>query len=175
MKIILLALLFLSGSAAYGQDIPKFQTSVSISVSADHLDGQIKSYINRELRSLSDVTVKDEDADFHISIIALERRTVKGESLGLAMSFSISRRLRFDRLLDWLDLPPAKEQGVRDYLQSTWAFHHHYLRTGASESLQEMCKEFIAEFDAHYIEEYRKNWREHYEGLKKKRVEDKIN
>ena len=58
---------------------PKFR--VQVVVDADDLGKQVRSYINRELRSLGDVEIVDSDADWKLSIIAMQGETTSGSKL----------------------------------------------------------------------------------------------
>lgn len=153
MKVIIVFTLLLFASPAYSQDAPKFQTSVSLSVTAEGFDGdEMKSYLGRELRSLKDVIIKEKkaEADHQISIVALALHSVGGTPRGYALSIAVASK------------------GI-------YGTSSHGLRTCNTQELQKTCKALIARFDARTLEVQRKEYRSYFEELKKKKSPDRIN
>ena len=96
MKLFMLSLiasLLMIPIALAPQTKPSF--SVRVTVSCDDLSTEsgIKSYVKRELRSLGDVEVVEEEYAFTIHIVALKDHTTSGRHNGYAMSYVFTNRV----------------------------------------------------------------------------------
>lgn len=93
-KQVLVLLIFMAisyaSALAQSRSSPPFSTSVQVSVTAEeNIKNQIESYVNRELRSLQDVVLVDQDADSELSILAMEISTVGSQKADVDLSFVI--------------------------------------------------------------------------------------
>lgn len=153
--------LIISGNPARADlgNARQFSAKVQVSISADEsIKSQVDSYIKRELRSLQDVTLVDEGADWELNIIAMEVSTKAGYKSGIVLSVII--------------ISPFKNQIVSEMFQEKYKdfgatltkdlYRHpdHWLRAGPNDQLRSLCVELIADFDSKIIEEVRRQYRE---------------
>lgn len=159
---------FVMSSVVFPQerDLPKFSAKVKLSVTADDkLKATVTSYLTRELRSISDVIVVYENAEWELCILAMELHSKGGFTTGVAISVVILRPLDID-LLKWLltsvgDLN-SKQVKVIDSAK-TWNlynYRHHWIAVDPLERLKSLCQEIIADFDSEFLEEERKRHQE---------------
>ncbi len=156
-----------TSTTAETRDFPPFSTKVCVMVGAeDYIRGKIDSYIKRELRSLSDVTLVDEGADWKLSILAMEPSTRGGGKGGVVISWVILKPFN-NQWLSTLFQDGYKELGLT-LTDGLCREEDHLLKVGPSEELRSMCEEMVADFDSDYIEPERKSYREAMKSIKKK-------
>ena len=97
----LLILIMLSNAQA---QLQKFQARVKLIITADkNIKGEVTSYLTRELRSLRDVNIVEENADWVVSVITSETKLKGGYKVGVVFSTVILKPFNndsFKRLLD---------------------------------------------------------------------------
>lgn len=172
--VIFLLLSSITLNFAENYDWLKFNPKVKVDVSAnDNINGEIVSYLSRELRSLGDVIVVDEKPDWTISIVALELTNKGGNNTGVALSILILSKPH----------SPLIEMGINDLyrlkkinkfemdsLQQminidfglVTEYEGHWLRTGSPDNLRDICNGIVADFDSKYLEPTR----EYFQKLK---------
>lgn len=152
--------------AAYAADTnnSRFTSRVKVTVSSnDNIQDIVKSYLNRELRSLNDVELVDTDPDWEIEVLAMELKTSSGNKPGVVLSTVLS--LYYDKqVVINLIKPMYIDTLPPNGLQVT---HYHWLNVDSKDNLQNMCNKMIAEFDSQYLEEGRKSFRKMKESLQK--------
>jgi hypothetical protein len=132
---------------------------VKVSVSADNnIKGQVESYIKRELRSLQDVTLVDEGADWELSILAMEISTKDGYKSGVVIS-AVILRLFDNQMISVMLQEKYRELGINLTNNLYW-YSGHWLRAGSNDKLRSLCVELIAHFDSEELEVGRKLHRE---------------
>jgi len=154
-------LIFLFGDVARAEsgNANQFFVKVKVSVSADeNIKGQVESYIKRELRSLQDVTLVDEGADWELSILALEVSTKGGYKSGVIISAVILYPFK-NQMVSEMFQEKYKEFGTNLTKGLYWG-PFHWLRTTSNDKLRSLCVELIADFDSEKLEESRKQHRE---------------
>ena len=116
MKQLFVVLLILclavpaSGLDKQGQ----IKVKVDIKGDAELLD-RVDSFFNRELRSLGDVVITDEDPNFNIYITAMEMEGCDGEGLGIiTVSYIVFSRLA-PQIYAWVE-----EKGGRNIAKADW-------------------------------------------------------
>ncbi len=167
---LVLAIFFLcvaGGGRALGQaQQPKFRAKVRLVVSSNEdIKGLLTSYINRELRSLSDVDVVDQllrqDTDvgylYLISVVAMKVFTVGGANPGVALSFVIKRPFENRIILEKLVYPQVRDP-ILSVTDGLYYAGEHWLLAGPTHSLQDLCKQFVADFDAKVLEKDRQDF-----------------
>lgn len=148
-----------SGARAESGGGTQFSAKVQVSVSAEEaIRGQVESYVKRELRSLRDVTIVDEGADWELSILAMEVSTKGGYKSGVIISAVILRP--FDnQMVSALLEEKYKETGAH-LTEGLYRYPDHWLRTGSTDQLRSLCVEIVADFDSQHLEKSRKLYRE---------------
>ena len=175
--ILLLAAVLLPNSIFGNEktEIPKFSTTVQLSIAAsDEINNLVNSYLSRELRSLGDVKLVEDDPEWIIDIIACQAKDRTGYVGGVVFSVVIEKRYRLpvELLLstvrsafritsnDWDKLKEVRQslEGAFTEIDNACNFKdlvHHKLRTGNSRDLQSICQEIVADFDAEHLKKQR--------------------
>ena len=161
----------------------RFSVRVRVEVEADEsIKSRILSYVKRELRSLSDVVLTDDNPKYRIEIVGIEEKTVGGLKSGISLSFIIAEQLDnnlmenllsrcilvetrreieqesksfAENLADALKLRKTLVDSFRGYVK----IRLHSLRTGPPDALREFLEEYVAKFDTEVLEEDRMIWR----------------
>jgi len=156
---IILILVFGNTARAESGGANQFSATVQVLVSADdNIKGQVESYIKRELRSLQDVTLVDEGADFVLHVVAMEIFTTNGYKRGVVLSVLILSSFN-SQSISWILKDEYKELGA-SLTKDLYRYSEHSLRSGSNDQLRSLCVELIADFDSEKLEEIRKQYRE---------------
>jgi len=159
LTTIILISLFGNVARAESGSANQFHAKVQVSVSAnDNIKGQVESYIKRELRSLQDVTLVDEGADWELSILAMEVSTKGGYKSGVIISVVILSPFN-NQIVSGMLQEKYKELGT-NLTKGLYWYPDHWLRAGPVDQLRSLCVELIADFDSQQLEESRKQHRE---------------
>jgi hypothetical protein len=180
--ILLLAVVLLPNSVSGNgkTEIPKFSTTVQLSIAAsDEIRNLVHSYLSRELRSLGDVKLVEDNPEWIIDIIASQVKDKTGYVGGVEFSIVIIHRYdqeTVEMLLravkaalqinseDWEKLKETKQyadleilfkqlsDGNRSYIV------HHSLRAGSTKDMQTICQEIIADFDTEHLKKERQTF-----------------
>ena len=145
--ILLFALTSKVGAQQPKSSDPIAKVAVSISGS-ENLKGEVKSYLSRELRSLNDVLVSEQDPDYEMDAIVLELATLDYSKVGVAISVNVLKPLKSFRRV-------ANERGA-PYDSSFSIFIFSWLRVGNSSDLRLICQGLIADFDNQVLDHDRK-------------------
>lgn len=156
-----LLLCFLS-LPAHGADPATSRHRVALHVSCenDALRSQITSFLSRELRSLGDVDITDQDPSFKILIVAIAARLKGGYEVGYAFSVIITSPLG-----DWSwalskELTPEGKMAISKILGEHESLEDHQLLVGGFSDLRQSLTEIIASFDAKKLEPRRRLWQQ---------------
>lgn len=160
--------------------IPKYKTTVKLEISASkELENQIYSYLSRELRSLGDVQLVENDPEWFIHIVALQVKDKTGFIGGVVFSIVIEKgyKIPVDILLlavmdvfqissdDWEKLKEKRQKLeetfttiitnglIRDLLARDLVLHS--LRTDTPDNIHNLCKDIVADFDAEFLKKER--------------------
>ncbi|MBO2568535.1 hypothetical protein [Shewanella algae] len=172
MRNIILALFCLCvvSSPAVAEDLQPFSGRVQVSVSAsDTIKGKIESYLSRELRSLGDVVVTDDNPRWILSIVALESESKSGYKTGVELSVVILEPFNNQFVVNMV--PEKSKDLVSGMTSSLYSYSGHWLRVGAPEDLRSICNGIIADFDSSELKEARDFWQmmiDYQESQKKK-------
>lgn len=142
-------------STAVAQDSPKFKAKIKVSVTAeDTISGIVISYINRELRSLTDVELVDIDPKWEIKILAIESFTSGGYESGIIIS-AVILYCNENYVLKYT-APNSCKDHLNEFLKPHYAFESNLVIVGPPEDLKKLCSKIVAEFDINYLEKARK-------------------
>lgn len=156
LSLALIALATLCSISALAQqqhqDKPTYRVAV-IMEAKDEIKNEITSYINRELRSLGDIVIVDEDSDpeYKISLVVLSTRAGYAGSVNVTAPFTKSRANQ-----QIPDECPNKE--TKAFLTS-WMTRmenmlHHSLLTAPD--LRTLCSDVVTSIDGDVFEKVRK-------------------
>lgn len=144
----------------------QFSTRVTLAIAAsDSIKDSVTRYFNQELRALKGVQLVNDKPDWEISVVALEIRSTRGYRGGIAISTVVLPHFDNEAMAHWF------RREVKDVAlaqtSNLWNHPGHYLQVDASDRLQIMCKEIVADFDTRSLEPGRRHFRETQE-LKEK-------
>jgi hypothetical protein len=155
MKTFIILIALAISHAGFGQEALKFHGSVKLSISGEEsIKNEITSFMSRELRELSDVTVVDENPDWEISVVAMESHLKSGQKTGFVISVVLFQHYNpkvFDILFDKKHAEVAKNLMTRAVI-----YLDHWLRSGSTEELKTVCQGLVADFDSKHLAEARK-------------------
>lgn len=161
-----LFLLTMPSSHAADANSWRYSAKVKVNISAaDNIKGSVSSYVNRELRSLTDVEIVENDPEWIIYILAMELKTVGGYKSGVAISTVIVSPFNNQLLSGWFQ-PKFKDSGLKITSALAW-YPDQWLNVGSADDLQKLCKDIVADFDTKHLEESRKSFRQMKEILQK--------
>jgi hypothetical protein len=125
IKLAILVGVFLAVSLAdAGQR--KFTVLVTVVPAYTTFNEEVESYLKRELRGLSDVTIVEKNGDFFISVVAAPLKQ-NDQATGIALSYVFQHN---DFILHNVDI-------------------------GQRSNLKNMCERVVALFDSMFLERYR--------------------
>ena len=172
---ITVVLLALAGSIVFAQEErPKFSARVQVfvgsregEIASSTLQTEAASYIKRELRSLGDVVISDQDPRYYIEVIPMAMTYESGRRAGhIAISVVVGERLTktlAGRILERY----LKAQGGDFYddfllplVSNEYLARTHRIYSGGSEDLRSLCEMLVAAFDSETIEPARDDWQQ---------------
>jgi len=183
LLIVVLVSLAVGNSEKTGP--PKYTTKVRLDIAAnEEIKNEVYSYLSRELRSLGDAKLVEDNPDWTIKVIALQIKTKAGYKSGITLSVVITKRLseqailkegleaaRQEKLLlDELISEPDSRNSESllsmasfwhnrlEYLANLNTIHAHWLMVGDTKDLQHLCQGIVADFDAEHLKTDRKMW-----------------
>ena len=162
-------------------ELPKYSTTVKLNITAGkEITNEVYSYISRELRSIGDVKLVEDNPDWVIQVVAGQAKNNTG-NIGLAFSVVVERKMyRAPMLFEivkavlginpkelketkYINLEKAIITMTADYNSEVRA---HWLRLDGTEYVQRICKGIVADFDTEHLKierEMHENEREMYE------------
>jgi len=167
-------------------EIPKYSTKVRLGISArEEIKNEVYSYLSRELRSLGDVKLIENDPNWtwSIQVVAMQVKNRAGYDIAVAFSVVIEKRYNVVELLllavqhvfqisseEWDELKKTKrmidlEKAFTMLSGSQSDIRGHWLRVGDTEDVQRLCKMIVADFDAEHLKKDRETWQELWEDL----------
>lgn len=155
------------------QELPKFQARVKIDVSADeNIKEEVQSYLARELRSLNDVIIVDENPEWELSIIAMELSTKEGYKKGIGFSIVILKPFNFNhRFVEILktlfgESISDKVELIDSLTYHVYSYEGHWLQTGPTDGLKSICQKIVVNFDSNHLEKSRKFYQQMTDSMK---------
>ena len=153
-----LCLLILLPLISQSQSKPRFSVRLKISAQGD-MKSEIESYISRELRSLGDVYLVDNDEAYRIGIIAFELINTGGRKDGYAVTALITSTFPTDLLATVLSSHGVSKDGVktwRDIADEHERVERFILDTCGRSDLRKVCEQIVIDFDTKILEPIRK-------------------
>lgn len=151
--VVLFALLFRPADAA---DQP-LEFRVHVVIKADPgLSNQVQSFLTRELRSLPDVVVTDENPFWQIEVVALELGSHAGYALSVVTSELVDEQTLSDILRSTLGASEKAAVFAKKWASGTVRIDSHGLRLIPAEGLKHACQAIVADFDSEELEPVRK-------------------
>lgn len=136
-----------------------FSARVRLAVAAPAaIKNTLTSQLERQLRSLNGVELVDSMPDFEINVVAMEVRSTRGYRGGIAISTLVLARFQYESM-ERLFRPAETARGLAQ-VSNLWEHPSHSLQMDASDRLQLMCKQIIADFDTRHLEKSRKRLRQ---------------
>jgi hypothetical protein len=131
------------------------------------LKTQITSFLGRELRSLGDVTIVDDNADYTLSVVGLTLEAC-GTTTGFALATTFLKSEKAEWATDkWFHdtfgiekIEPGRLELARALFRNDNLFLGSALHKGPFSSLEKICQEIIADFDINILNGARKKWNE---------------
>jgi hypothetical protein len=121
----------------------------------------VQSYVNRELRALSDVRLVDERPTYIVRVVVVPTTAATGATTGFALSLLVSEGNANDEMrLDAWGIEPRVRPDVLDLLKARETVLILKVYTGDARALQELCRRAAADVDAQVLEPRRKWLRE---------------
>ncbi len=138
---------------------PKFR--VEMVTDDDEVDLDAASYIKRELRSLGDVEIVYEGAEWKLQVLANEDKTKSGRKIGYSIAVAFTRRIRdsYPNVFDYNELRKLLSTDVVfDFVEISvsYEFQSLYLGGGGTAELDLICKNLVTTFDIKHLEPERK-------------------
>lgn len=144
------------GATAQASDLddPKDKLiKVQFSFNADsNIENRVDSYIKRELRSLGDIVIVEQNGDWELDIIVMEATTKGGYKSGIVVSVAILNKILRGSIWDLIEPDEKDDNPNRTKINIT----DHWLRIGPEETLKSICEKIVADFDTMHLEPFRK-------------------
>jgi len=154
-----------TGRASYvskpaAPEVPKaLRMPVKITVKGDEsVTNSVNKYLKRELESLSDVDIVDNNFRFQLSVLAMEIEFAGFYKTGVVLSSVIL--IPFDNsVLAYKFRPENKNEGLQ-LTSHLFLEQDHWLNMGSPGDVEDICKKVVAKFDSQYLQPYRKTLRQ---------------
>lgn len=170
--ILIAARVSLTTGTEQPKEPPKFSARVKVSVGGDEeIRNSVTSYIKRELRSLGDVEIVDENEQWLLSILAMYAKVKpSGKKTGLILSVVVLQKKEpefFEFLIGGDD--DLKKKRTAQHLASYYChFDGHSVATWPLDSMKEGCADIVTDFDVKSLEPMRKFYGDLQAGINKK-------
>jgi len=175
----LLIVAFMSISTADSEKVKalkslKHSTTVGLDISAhDEIKNQVYSYISRELRSLGDVKLVENDPNWTIQVVAMQIENKLKAKTGVAVSVVIIKRRYVVKTLllmveNVFQISPQElmekksvdlEKAFKNLTDGLKDIRGHSLRVGSTEDMQSICQQIVADFDAEHLKQDREEFK----------------
>lgn len=165
ITVISLVIVLLISSGAYAKkEITKagaFRIKLNVSAGGN-FEKEIRESLANELTSHNDVILVDSDAEYVISISAMETNVKEIPNPYIVLSVTISNPFVKDivdvkQLLTKMN--PFQASYMRNYFSNARVLLDHQLKFVEPEKLTSTCQEIVADFDKKYLEKSRKMFR----------------
>lgn len=145
-------------------DTPKVSCRVQVIVTANQqIAGSISSYIKRELRSLHDVVITDNNPQYNFRIVATELKSDRGTKIGVGISCVITESLALDAFVNMLEVrfPECRIDWdiLKDRCKDQTEILLHKVVYTPHEDLRKTCEKLVADFDVTVLDPRRKSIR----------------
>jgi hypothetical protein len=176
-SIPIFAFLLLCGFPVLSDAQAPFRVKLSLTA-PDSLKAQITSYLSRELRSLHDVVIVEQNHEYELVIIVVDLGTTEAYKIGIAISsvvllpFDISEftdklvgklLTSFAQHLELTNIGKDTIERTKD-IYSTLPLYQvgdHQLRVASVNTLKSSCEDIIVDFDSRHLKlvrQMRQQW-----------------
>ena len=146
IKVFVFILMLTASAAA--------QIKVSLLVSADNYNnGEIRSYLARELRSLGDVEITDEDPSYVLEVLVASNQ-IDGYPVQYIFSVVVFKRLDFELHYQSVYDGSASEEHSHFFNNNSDFYFYHWI-VAKQDSLKDICVEVINDFNGTALEGFR--------------------
>jgi hypothetical protein len=156
--VVSLFLLLCSDSKIKAQEIEKKPTYRVRLRFTDEAPSEFRSYINRELRSLYDVSIVESEPGFWVLINVMKIPAVGGGDLGYAVSIQglkcLPNGLLNDKMFKCMD--PVEREYIKQVLDGCMILKHNSQIVGNNDKLRVMAEGLVADLDTALFEPERK-------------------
>ena len=156
MIVRCLIVLFLFTITAHAQS-QKINVALQVSMD-DSEDTLVISYLNRELRSLHEIQITEEQsAKYIISVVIIKDKAFDSRDIGYSASVVVIEPLdktAIDRLLSTYET--ANNTSLREFYSEFGRVAGHLVQVGGNNDLPKICSRIIATVDVKVFELYRK-------------------
>ena len=143
-------------ASAQASDLPRIRVSITVS-SPDEIKGEVTSYLSRELRKLGDIDVVENDPSFSIGVIALALKSKGNLKTGYAFGVLVTSPA-YPAIRNFT--APKLDAGTLKILdqmgQRTVNIQDHFVQSGATDQMDELCHSIVASIDGDVFEPERK-------------------
>jgi hypothetical protein len=165
--LIFLALTSFVDKTSFSQQIPipKYECRVQLSVSAsEDIKSILQSYLARELRSLGDISLVDDEADFKVIVIGMNTYSDNNTMIGYTIATTIVEPFDNQLMLTFLRASTSNPNiaDTIDKLTKNLCIYHTTIINTDSD-LKRLSGTIVANFDSDYVEADRKLHREIHE------------
>jgi hypothetical protein len=157
------------GLIANAQELAVERYSARVKIVADgdeNIKGQVSSFIKREFRSLVDVIIVEDNADWEISMVTMKLHTIDGHERGVSFSVIILKPFDNFSLLTTIELMATHDSAGREIVNAIdvitsdlYYYWGHWLRSGAVEDIKKISEGIVADFDNEFLEPERVKYR----------------
>lgn len=151
----------------------KFSARIRVDVGGDKdLNPLVTSYIGRELRSLPGVTVAEDEYQYEIKVIVQQDVTGSGVVLGYSMAYVVMQVVTERWAGSAVEAAGVKDpksklrQSLARSLSGAVFLDTFKLVGGPADSLQQICKELVAELDGNQLERDRREFQRRLDAKK---------
>ena len=152
IAVLIASVLLFSPASGIAAD---YSLRVAVNVSAKgNIKNLITSYVTRELRSLSDVVIVENNPQWELNIVAVEIRTKGGKKTGVAFSTVVLEPFNNQMLTTMIQ---EKYKDIGSSLTSNlYEFQAQWLQVGSESDIRSICSGIVADFDGEHLEKRRK-------------------
>jgi hypothetical protein len=165
ITVLIASVLLFSSSPGIAADY-SFRVAVIVSAKGN-IKNLITSYVTRELRSLSDVVIVENNPQWVLAIVAFELRTKGGEKTGVAFSTVVLEPFN-NNMLKTLLQEKYKDSGF-SLTSNLYKFQAQWLQVGSESDIRSICSGIVADFDGEHLEKRRKLFQQIKELSEKKK------
>jgi hypothetical protein len=122
----------------------------------EDLENIIAGNIKKELVSLPDVVVVDDNAEYLMSLVAGEVAFINGRKAGVALSIVLMEHFDNSFIADIVQ--DDKKSAVQSATSNLYKFKGHWFQVGAFKAIMTICAEIVADIDKHHFESKRERY-----------------
>jgi len=145
-KYLMMIVILLFTSTLYCQMEGNFRVYINV-IGDDSIKDNIYSYLSRDLRTLGDIVLTEDEYDYELCVIGLVAENKIGNEIGIVLSIVVNQK--FDNKY-FAENIFKNSDNKNLFLSITGALYHepkHYLYLTSTDGLKSLCSDFIVTFD----------------------------